>query len=456
MMNRKPRGETSIGDCPSSKTTGVHLVETPALCKADLTNFIRESGKEKSLHAVGPEFELFGFHRNTLSRLNPTDVEKVLNGFSASTRSRTEENGLTTEITTDFGRITLEPGGQIELSGWPRKTIKEIESDLNLYLSRLHEISEENGFIFLAAGFDPVRTLQEQNWIPKKRYKLMKPYLAEKGARAWDMMTRTCAIQANLDYENEIDLAKKFLLGNRLGPIIAAIFANSPFQEGKPSGYKSTRYAVWLETDCDRTGVSPAATGKFSVDQFVDYALSVPMFFVRRDGTYINLLGRQFDQFLDGELIEEVPKMQDFVDHLTTIFTDARIKPHVEVRSADSGGVEQVLALQALWKGLMYDEATLDESLRIAPNLDQNGFAALQLDVAKNGLAANNILNVLGFAKETVRLAVEGLRRVEPAEVGYLKILEQQVIDDETCPADILLRQSQKDGKVPTDSLRVA
>src|SRR5581483_11266299 len=119
----------------------------------------------------------------------------------------------------------------------------------------------------------------------------------------------------------------------------------------------------WLETDCDRTGVSPAATGKFSVDQFVDYALSVPMFFVRRDGTYINLLGRQFDQFLDGELIEEVPKMQDFVDHLTTIFTDARIKPHVEVRSADSGGVEQVLALQALWKGLMYDEATLDESL---------------------------------------------------------------------------------------------
>jgi glutamate--cysteine ligase len=456
MTERAASAEIIDCHCGIDVTNARQAASNIAITRADLADFIRRSGKSRKSWAVGPEFELFGYRRKDLSRLRPADVQIVLDGFESETKNRVEENGFTTEISSGCGRITLEPGGQIELSGRPHHALAEIERDLTSYLTTLHTIGEQNGFVFLAAGFDPIRKIEEQNWIPKERYRLMKPYLRSHGARAWDMMTRTCAIQTNLDYADEFDLAKKFLAGNRLGPIVAAMFANSPFENGKPSGFKSTRYAIWLETDSDRSGISPAAIGDFSVEQFVDYAVNVPMFFAQRNHSYVNLMGANFEQFLKGELQSLSPGLQDFTDHLTTIFTDARIKPHVEMRSADSGSADLVMALQALWKGLMYDDNTLDQALKLAPKLNRDRFADLQLDVAQNALDANDIVNVLDLAKEAVRMAAEGLRKIAPEELRYLNILNQQVIDEEICPADLLIRNWRGDIQQSVASLQVA
>jgi glutamate--cysteine ligase len=257
------------------------------------------------------------------------------------------------------------------------------------------------------------------------------------------MMCRTCAVQTNLDYGAEDDLAKKFLLGNRLAPVVTAIFANSPFEEGRLSGYKSTRAAAWLQTDPARTGISPAALADtFSPDAFVAYALDVPMIFAQRDGRYLDApAGMKFGDFLEHGADGIRPVFGDWADHLTTLFTDARLKQHIELRGADCGDLAHALALQALWKGLMYDAAALDEALAFAPRLDLEDAEALRERVARDGLDARHAgVDVLGLAKETVALAVEGLGRVAPEEVSYLEVLREQVVEEELSPADILLR----------------
>ena len=297
--------------------------------------------------------------------------------------------------------------------------------------------------MFLAVGFDPLRRLEEQQWFPKARYDVMKPYLATRGTRAWDMMARTCSVQANLDYGTAEDLAKKFLLGNRLAPIVTAIFANSPFENGRPSGYKSTRAAAWLETDNARTGISPPAiSNTFTPADFVSYALDVPMIFAQRDGIYLDApTGMKFGDFLDGGCDGVQPIFGDWADHLTTLFTDARLKQHIELRSADCGNLAHTLAVQALWKGLMYDGETLDEALRLAPQLNQADALALREQVARDGLAASHAgTNVLELAREVVRLAADAMQCIAPDEVTYLDTLQQQVIEDGVSPADILLR----------------
>ena len=321
---------------------------------SDFTRYFIDGSKPASEWTVGLEVELFGFNRDDLSRITPRQVQAVIEGFSKETTGRVIEDGFITEATLDEkirGRVTLEPGGQIEFSGANRKSLADAGLSLRSYLCRLSEIGRSSGIIFVAAGFDPLRGIDEQQWVPKRRYDVMRPYLAQRGRRAWDMMCRTAAIQVNLDYRDLEDLAKKFALATRLAPVAAAIFANSPFEQGKLSGYKSTRYAAWLETDPDRTGPSPVALGdSFSIERFVDYVAAVPMFFIRRDGDYIDLAGRSFKEFVaNGE--GHRPILQDFTDHLSTIFTEARLKPHIEQRSMDSGGVEMVMAAQAIWKG---------------------------------------------------------------------------------------------------------
>jgi glutamate--cysteine ligase len=257
------------------------------------------------------------------------------------------------------------------------------------------------------------------------------------------MMTRTCATQANLDYGSVEDLVKKFLLGNRLAPIVTAIFANSPFENGRPSGYKSTRAAAWLATDSDRTGIPAAAlSDNFTPEDFVAYALNVPMLFAQRDGRYTaGPTGMRFGDFLEHGCDDVQPTFGDWADHLTTLFTDARLKQHIELRSADCCDVHMTLALQALWKGLMYDPATLDEALRLAPRLNQIDSLGLREAVAREALDAQHAdVNVLAMAKEIVSLAADGLSNIAPEEVSYLDILRQQVVKEGSSPADILLR----------------
>jgi glutamate--cysteine ligase len=250
-------------------------------------------------------------------------------------------------------------------------------------------------------------------------------------------------VQTNLDYGPADDLAKKFLVGNRLAPIATAIFANSPFESGRPSGYKSTRAAAWLATDSDRAGISPSALAEnsFSPAAFIAYALDVPMLFAQRDGRYLDdSTGMKFGDFLAGGCAALAPVFGDWADHLTTIFTDARLKQHLELRSADCGSLPLALAFQAYWKGLLYDRDALDHALRLAPNLNRAGALELRAAVARDALAANAAgTDVLALAKESVALAVEGLSRAAPDEVHYLNVLREQVVADELSPADILL-----------------
>src|SRR5919112_625859 len=342
----------------------------------------------------GAELELFGYDRaRDFARIDAAQVQSVLAGFAPSSRDLVHEAGTIVEVNDgQMNRLTVEPGGQVEFSGAPQRRLADVERELRRFLSRLSEVAQSSRLAFLAAGFDPLRSIDEQRWFPKLRYEVMRPYLASRGGRAWDMMTRTCTVQANLDYGSREDLCKKFLVGNRLAPVVTAMFANSPFEGGRPSGYKSTRAAAWLETDPDRAGAAPPSfEDDFRPEDYVAYALEVPMIFVQRGGQYIGAVaGMRFSEFLERGHAGVSPVFGDWADHLTTIFTDARLKQHVELRGADANGLEMTLALQALWKGLMYDPAALDEALRVSPRLNAADSLALRERVARDGLAARH------------------------------------------------------------------
>ena len=432
---------------------------------SDFSHYFVKAAKPESLWATGPELELFGFTGDTLERIGGEQVQAVIKGFAPDTVASETEDGLLIEATLAepsgaHSRITIEPGGQIEFSGAHYAALADVERSLSRYVDRLSEIGEANGIIFVAAGFDPVRSLEEQKWVSKQRYRIMRPYLRSRGARAWDMMARTAAIQVNLDYGDLDDLAKKFALANRLGPVVAAIFANSPLVEGKLSGYKSTRYAVWLETDPDRTGLSPAAIeGEFSIEQFIAYIGRVPMLFIRREGQYIDMAGSSFTQFIRNGAGRPAI-FQDFTDHLSTVFTEARLKPHIEQRSMDCGNRERVMAALALWKGLMYDRDSLERALAIAPRLGGADFARLQLEVARHGLEAKmGSLSVSDLAVSVLEIARAGLTSIAPDEARYLDVLDEQVIKERVCPADILIRNFhgswQKDARKAVEYLRM-
>jgi len=449
-----------------SKVEGVHAAKTDAAATSSIAardafplltdavgpeavplfvENLRRGSKPAREWMCGVEFELFGYDtRRDYARLSPAQVQRVLAGFAPSSNDLVYEGRTLIEVNAgQMNRLTVEPGGQIEFSGAPQRRLADVEREIRRYLTRLRQIADANGFVFLAVGFDPLHTIEAQQWFPKSRYDVMRPYLARRGARAWDMMTRTCAVQTNLDYGDEEDLRKKFLVGNRLAPIVAAMFANSPFEHGKPSGYKSTRTAAWLATDADRCAIStPALDDNFTPERFVAYALDVPMLFAQRDGFYLDgPTGIKFRDFLAHGCPHITPVFGDWADHLTTLFTDARLKQHLELRSADCNNLELTLALQALWKGLLYDASTLDEALRLAPRLTQADALRLRTAIARDGLAARAVgVSTLALAKATVALAREGLRRTTPDEVHYLDMINTQVCAEEICPADVLLR----------------
>ena len=447
--------------------TATAIAPTQAINTAtDFAPFFAAKGKPSSAWAVGVEVELFGFTADTLERIGPRRVQAIINGFADQTTSRVVENGYVTEAVLGvrgqgpgvsegqrpapgsrppaptLGRLTLEPGGQIEFSGSPHTSLLEVERGLRQFTTRLAEIAAADNVTFIAIGFDPLRRIEEQRWIPKARYEIMRPYLKQRGARAWDMMCRTAAIQANLDYSDLEDLARKFQLATRLAPVAAAMFANSPFEGGKLSGYKSSRYRAWLDTDPDRTGPAPVALeDRFSVERFLDYVAGVPMLFVRREENYIDLAGHSFGEYLAGCGCPMTPIFQDFTDHLTTIFTEARLKPHVEQRSMDCGSTEMAMAAMALWKGLMYDRAALEEALRLAPKLTAPEYAELQLDVARRGLEASvNDLPLARLAADVIAVARAGLQRRAGDETRYLDPLEERVSREQVSNADILIR----------------
>jgi len=423
---------------------------------SDFDHYFAGGRKPASQWKIGSEVEFFGFDRRTLERISPETIQRIIEGFSPETASLETENDFVIEASltrpesenidsaasNQWGRLTLEPGGQVEFSSRPHRSLVALESSLRIFTDRLRDTGRSQNVIFTATGFDPVRGISEQKWIPKRRYSIMRPYLASRGRRAWDMMCRTAAVQVHFDYSDIEDLARKFRLANRLGPVAAAIFANSPFEAGQLSGYKSTRYAAWLETDPDRTGLSPLGlTDEFSTVRFLDYISKVPMFFIRRDGNYIDYTGHSFGEFIAGCGCPERAIFQDFTDHLTTIFTEARLKPHIEQRSIDSCSLNLTMAAMAFWKGLMYSADALDQALAIAPRLTAHEFAELQLEVARRGLDAEACgVSVIKIAQSMIELARAGLEDMASDETHFLDALDQMTIRERICPADILIR----------------
>jgi glutamate--cysteine ligase len=438
-VNEASAGASAIASNENSRLTVIE----PQDVRESLREYILAGAKLRADHRCGAELELFGFDASSNQRLDHQQVQFTLRALAHDPGSHNFDGGTFAGAKLDLGgNLTVEPGGQLEYSTAPHRDLMTIESELNSYLSRLKDVSRSSGSRFLAIGFDPLRTVGEQHWFPKPRYDIMRPYMAGRGSRAWDMMTRTCATQVSLDFTSEADLVRKFVVGNRLAPYVTAMFANSPFADGVPSGYKSTRAGAWLDTDPDRCGAPGLIwSGEFTVDAFIEYALDIPMLFRRRDGDYLrDLTGTTFREYLEVE--QSTAEIEaDWADHLTTIFTEARVKQVIELRSADSGSMPLVMALQALWKGMLYDEETLDQVERLIPNQSPVAFRELQVAVARDGLQAETIgVSVLGRAQELVRLAAAGLGRIAPYEVKYLDILQQQVIDEALSPADILLR----------------
>ena len=275
--------------------------------------------------------------------------------------------GLTDPL--GLGAISLEPGGQFELSGAPLSTIHQTCREVNAHLAQVREAAEPLGIGFLGAGFSPMWTLAETPRMPKSRYAIMTRYMPTVGGRGLDMMYRTCTIQANLDFSDEADMVRKMRVGLALQPIVTALFANSPFTDGKPNGYRSFRSAVWLDTDPHRTGMLPLAfEDGFGFERYVDWALDVPMYFVKRGDVYHDVAGASFRDLIAGKLDAlpgEHATRSDWNNHLTTIFTEVRLKTFLEMRGADGGSGRLICAVPALWVGLLYDPVSLDAAWEI-------------------------------------------------------------------------------------------
>ncbi len=403
---------------------------------------LRRAAKPASAWRCGIEYELFGFTPGG-ERLDAKMIRRVLRRFAASDEELILENDKIIGARLPCGFLSVEPGGQLEFSTLPRRTLVELERDLQIYIRRLRDIAREEKIIFINAGFDPVCTLAEQRWFPKRRYEMMRPFLAKRGARAEDMMTRTCAVQASIDFSDDEDFARKMNLATRIAPVACAMFANSPFEAGKLTAYKSIRAHVWLNTDARRANGLPVVfdAESFNIDSFINYALNVPMIFVRCGDDYFDVNGISFMDFLDGKhALDFAPRFDDWREHLSTIFTDARVKNYLEMRMADCADARMTLAFAALWKGLCYDRAAMDEALKIMPRLSRATTLELQASVARDALAARHgNIEVLPLAKDFIRLATEGLTRIAPDEIRLLDVLHERVIEDEVCPADILI-----------------
>lgn len=429
-------GDAYVDQQPIPRSrAGAATLSTDALDLAAACEYVRSNAKPAARWQVGLEYELFGFEALTQQRIDPARVQEVMLALGGGAGITTLEDDVVTALRMPYGDVTLEPGGQLEFSGFPHARLADNEAGLRRFLTDLHECAAEREIFFVALGFDPLRNLDEQSWIKKRRYEIMRPYLRRRGGHAWDMMVRTAAMQVSIDFGDDDDLGRKYVLGNRLGPIVAAMFANSPFAGGRATGLKSTRYAVWLDTDPDRTGAGPATfDDRFDLSACIRALLDVPTFFVERAGELVDCAGLRLDEIAGARL-------DDFRNLLSMVFTEARIREYVEMRSADGGEPRSALALMALWKGLTYDADALDDALVIAPRLDPAGYRALQMSVARDALDARcEGVDVLATAREILSLALRGLGAIAPDELYLLDPLAQNVIEDGVSPADILLR----------------
>ncbi|MBM3533129.1 MAG: glutamate--cysteine ligase [Alphaproteobacteria bacterium] len=424
----------------------------PITSKRQLIEYIEKGSKPKDAWRIGTEHEKFAYRRSDLKPLpydGPDGIGAILEGMTRFGWERVQENGKTIALSRGAGAITLEPGGQFELSGAPLKTIHQTCDEVNEHLDQVREIDNELGTAMMGLGFNPKWKRDEIPWMPKGRYKIMRAYMPKKGKLGLDMMTRTCTVQVNLDFSSEADMVEKFRVSLALQPIATALFANSPFTEGKPNGFQSYRSHIWTDTDPDRCGILPFVFEPgMGFERYVDYLLDVPMYFVYRNDQYLDFSGRSFRDFMAGRFHNEVrdePRITDFTDHLTTVFPEVRLKRYLEMRGADGGPWKRLCALPALWVGLLYDQGALDQASQLVRNWTLADHAQLRRDVPRTGLTTPlKGRTVREVALDVLRIARDGLKA--------RKSLDRMGVDDETHFLDSLQTIAES-GRTASDML---
>ncbi|QDI76812.1 MULTISPECIES: glutamate--cysteine ligase [Leisingera] len=419
-----------------------------------LAEYLADGCKPKDAWRIGTEHEKFGYCKDTLKPLpyaGERSIQAVLEGLrDGHGWAPLIEGGNLIGLTKGGANISLEPGGQLELSGAPLETIHETCDEVNAHLRDVKDIADKIGVGFIGLGAAPVWHHEDMPLMPKGRYKLMDAYMQEVGTMGTTMMRRTCTVQVNLDFSSEADMVQKLRVALALQPVATALFANSPFLDGKPNGHKSWRSRVWRSLDADRTGMLPFVfEDGFGFEAWVQYALDVPMYFVYRNGEYINALGMSFRDFLKGELPAlpgETPTLSDWADHLTTIFPEARIKKFIEMRGADGGPWRRLCALPAFWVGLTYDQSALDAAWDLVKGWDAETREGLRVAASEQGLQAKvNGISMHELAREVVAISESGLKARHKPGAGGL-------VPDETHFLNAL-KDSLESGKVPADEL---
>ena len=431
----------------------------PIASRDELVRYLEQGGKPPADWRIGTEHEKFGFHREDFAPLayeGPSGIRALLEGMQRKFGWLPVMEGdnviaLKRAQGEPGGNISLEPGGQFELSGAPVANIHETAAEMAEHVRQVRDVGAELNVGFLGLGFSPKWTRAQTPRMPKGRYGIMTAYMPKVGTLGLDMMYRSCTVQTNLDFANEADMVKKLRVSLALQPIAAAMFANSPLTEGKPNGYLSFRSAVWLDTDKARSGMLPFAfeTG-MGFERYVDYALDVPMYFVYRDGRYIDASGKSFRDFLAGKLDVlpgELPGLDDWADHLSTLFPEVRLKRFLEMRGADAGSAERVSELPALWVGVLYDSIALDVAWDIVKDWTAAERQQLRDAIPVTALATKfRRTDVGAIARQMVTIAEQGLKRRavldaegrdERRHLGKLR----RIVDSGLTAADDLLMQ---------------
>ncbi len=419
-----------------------------------MVEFLAAGCKPKELWRIGTEHEKFPFLTDSLKPV-PYEGERSIRALLEGLQERhgwtpiMEGENIIGLVDDHGGSITLEPGGQFELSGAAVSDLHQTCEEVHDHLSHIRDIGDKLGIGFLGMGFSPAWTLEETPVMPKGRYRIMRAYMARTGRLGRDMMFRSATVQVNLDFASEADMARKMRVALALQPLATALFANSPFTEGRANGYQSFRSAIWLDTDPDRTGMLPFVFEEgFGFERYVDYALDVPMYFVYRDGRYLDASGQSFRDFLAGKLPAlrgELPTLLDWENHLSTIFPEVRLKQFLEMRGADGGPWKSLCALPAFWTGLLYDSSSLDAAWDLVKGWSEEQRWQLRTDVPKLALKAQiGGRNLRGVARECLEIARAGLEARgiigcrQRSESLFLDALDEIVEFGET-QSDVLL-----------------
>jgi glutamate--cysteine ligase len=427
---------------------------TPIGAHRELVDWIASGEKPKDAWRLGTEHEKIPFHPAGAAPVpyeGERGIRALLDGMVKfeGWESIIEDDHPIGLLREDGAAISLEPGGQFELSGAPVETLHETAGELDRHLEHVRTVAERLGIRFLTLGMSPLWTRAETPVMPKKRYRIMTDYMPKVGSLGLDMMYRTSTVQVNLDYGSEADMVKKLRVSLALQPVATALFANSPFTDGKPNGCLSMRSLIWRDTDPDRTGMMPFAFEEgFGYERYVDWALDVPMYFVKRDDTYHDVAGASFRDLLKGQLPQlpgERATQSDWANHVSTLFPEVRLKRYLEMRGADVGPPDRIVALSAFWVGLLYDQASLDAAWDLVKGWSAEDRETLRADVAKLGLTAvvkgRSLREIARDAVDFSRGGLARRARIDPAgrnESIYLEPL-QHIVDSGRVPAQDLL-----------------